>query len=267
MPILASARMPAATLRGIRAVIFDFDGTLYDYRLMPFRLIGLNPMDLFLIWSERRTHKAFAGRDYGSADAYYEAYFSCLGKFSLRPAAAMMAWYFDHYIPRMCKVLEKHYCLRPGVEEILNRLEAHSSLPGTKLKGVAVYSDYPGLRKRFNALGYDPGEKIRLFGPDSFGAQKPAPGPFRHIAGELGALPEETLIIGDREDTDGKGALDAGMSFFRLDDGCRRYYRMDPDRVPPPKSERNRNMAVEPIRSGSGSWETICAMLLVFLED
>ncbi|MDR2618192.1 MAG: HAD family phosphatase [Treponema sp.] len=263
MPILVSARLPSSTLRGIKAVIFDFDGTLYDYRLMPFRLIGLNPWDLFFIWSERRTRRAFAGRDYGSADAYYKAYFSWLGKLTLRSPGAMRAWYFDHYIPRMCRVLKKHYCLRPGVEEILNRLEAHSLLPGKKLKGVAVYSDYPDLRKRFNALGYDPGGKIRLFGPDSFGAQKPAPGPFRHIAGELGALPEETLVIGDRVDTDGKGALAAGMSFFRLDDGRRRYYRMDPDRAPPPKSDQ----AIESIRSGSGSWEAICAMLSVFFED
>jgi FMN phosphatase YigB (HAD superfamily) len=260
MPILISARPSAVTLGNIRALIFDFDGTLYDYHLMPLRLIGFNLADLFLIWSERRTRKAFSGQDYGSAEKYYEAYFDCLGKLSVRSAGAMRNWYFNHYMPRMCKVLEKYYCLRPGVEELLSRLEACIS-PGGKLKGVAVYSDYPCLRERFKALGCEPGEKIKLYGPESFGAQKPAPGPFKRIAGELGVLPEETLVIGDREDTDGRGALEAGMSFFRLDDGRRRYYRMDPDRTPPAKKESFR---IESIQAGYGSWEAVCAMLSIF---
>jgi hypothetical protein len=229
---------------------------------MPLRLIGANLVDLFLIWSERRTRKAFAGLDYGSAEKYYEAYFNRLGRFSIRSAGAVKHWYFHHYMSLMCKVLKKHYHLRPGVEELLSCLEACIS-PGGRLKGVAVYSDYPCLRERFRALGWEPGEKIKLYGPESFGAQKPAPGPFKRIAGELGVLPGETLVIGDREDTDGQGALDAGMCFFRLDDGRRRYYRMDPDRVPPAKKEGFR---IESIQAGYGSWEAVCAMLSIFYQ-
>jgi FMN phosphatase YigB (HAD superfamily) len=256
MPILISAKLPLTTLKTIKAVIFDFDGTLYDYRLLPWRIIGVNPWDLFLVWNERRTRKAFSGRDFGSAEKLYEAYFVHLGRLCRRRPEAVKTWYTRRFIPRFVQVLKRYYSFRPGVEEIFTRLESKISAPG-RLKGAAVYSDYPALRERFNALGFNPGKKILLYGPESFGAQKPALRPFRAIAGEMGAAPEETLVIGDREDTDGRGALGAGMNFFRLDDGRRRYFRLDPGRFPPGKGE-------QPVPAGCGSWETICAMLSVF---
>jgi FMN phosphatase YigB (HAD superfamily) len=259
MPILVSARLPAAALKTIRAVIFDFDGTLYDYHLLPWRIIGVNPLELFLVWNERRTRKAFSGRDLGSPEKFYEAYYHHLGKLSRRRPETVENWYIRRYIPRFIQVLKRYYTFRPGVEELFTRLESQISAAG-RLKGAAVYSDYPALRERFNALGFNPGREIRLYGPESFGAQKPAPRPFRAIAEEMGASPGETLVIGDREDTDGKGALNAGMNFFRLDDGRRRYFRLDPNRKPPGRGEK------ESLPAGYGSWETICAMLSVFWD-
>jgi FMN phosphatase YigB (HAD superfamily) len=248
-------------LESIRALIFDFDGTLYDYRFLPWRIIGVNPLELFLDWNERRTRKAFSGRDLGSPEKFYAEYYSCLGKLSRRRPDAVENWYTRRYIPRIIQVLERYYTFRPGVEELFTRLESKISAAG-RLKGVAVYSDYPALRERFNAMGFNPGREIRLYGPESFGAQKPAPRPFRVIAAEMGVSPEETLVIGDREDTDGKGALNAGMNFFRLDDGRRRYFRLDPNRKPPGRGEKEDSPAPSP--AGCGSWETICAMLRIF---
>ena len=261
MPILISAKLPAAALKTIRAVIFDFDGTLYDYRLLPWRIISANPIDLFLVRNERRTRKAFSGRDLGSPEKFYEAYYRHLGKLNRRRPEAAEHWYTRRYIPRIIQVLKRYYNFRPGVEEVFTRLESNISAAG-RLKGAAVYSDYPALRERFNAMGFNPGRKIRLYGPESFGAQKPAPRPFRVIAAEMGVSPEETLVIGDREDTDGKGALNAGMNFFRLDDGRRRYFRLDPNRMPPGLSEKDDPLLSIP--TGCGSWETICVMLSVF---
>jgi FMN phosphatase YigB (HAD superfamily) len=262
MPILVSAKLPAATLKTIRAVIFDFDGTLYDYKLLPWRIIGINPVELFLVWNERRTCKAFSGRDLGSSEKFYEEYYLYLGRLCRRRPETMKDWYIRRYIPRIVQVLKQYYNFRPGVEEILTRLGAKTTETGSRLKGVAVYSDYPALRERFNAMGFNPGREIRLYGPEFFGAQKPAPRPFRVIAEEMGVSPTETLVIGDRENTDGKGAFNAGMNFFRLDDGRRRYFRLDPCRLPPGKDEHENLAAIIP--AGSGPWETICAMLSVF---
>ena len=50
-------------------------------------------------------------------------------------------------------------------------------------------------------------------------------------------MSEEVLVIGDREDTDGIGAYKAGMHFFCVETGRKRYYRLDPGRRPPVKEE------------------------------
>jgi FMN phosphatase YigB (HAD superfamily) len=255
------ALFPAVTLRNIRAVIFDFDGTLYDYALMPLRLIRAFPWDLPRIWAERTTRRKFAGFDFGSPEAYYREFFLQMAALCRCSADSARHWFFFCYIPRMIRVLKKYYRLRPGAAELFRFLDSGAAPAGKEragqnpLRGIAVYSDYPCLRERLEALGLIPGERIRLYGPESFGAQKPAPGPFLRIAGDLGVSPGETLVIGDREDTDGAGALKAGMSFFRLDDGRRRYFRLDPDRKPPKKKDPHL------LPMGYGSWQVICAML------
>jgi FMN phosphatase YigB (HAD superfamily) len=256
------APFPAAALRNIRALIFDFDGTLYDYALMPFRLIGAFPWDLSRIWAERRTRKKLAGSDFGSPEAYYDEFFSRMAALCRCPAPSARNWFFSSYMPRMIRVLKKYYRLRPGTADLFrfldpgnpdSRREAPARNP---LRGLAVYSDYPCLRERMAALGLMPGERVRLYGPESFGAQKPAPGPFLRIAQDLGVSPGETLVIGDRDDTDGAGALNAGMSFFRLDDGRSRSFFLDPDRKPPGKKDH-----AFPPPMGCGPWQLVCDML------
>jgi FMN phosphatase YigB (HAD superfamily) len=248
-------------MRNIRALVFDFDGTLYDYALLPLRLIRARPGELPRIWAERKTRRAFAGADYGSAEAYYGAFFARLAALCRCPADSARDWFFSRYMPLMIRVLKRYYTLRPGVRELFRSLAGGEDLPGEAGRraptGIAIYSDYPCLRERLEALDFSPGGRVRLYGPESFGAQKPAPGPFRTIAGELGVSPGETLVIGDREDTDGAGALGAGMSFFRLDDGRRRYFFLDPDRKPP---EKKKALPARP-PMGYGSWKVICGML------
>jgi FMN phosphatase YigB (HAD superfamily) len=194
--------------RTIRGFIFDFDGTLYDLKGFARRLILAYPPDIGKIRAERVVRRRFSGADYGSPEGYYDAYFSALAEACGKSGDRMREWYFTHYMPRMVRVLERHYRLRPGAEALLSGLGSS-----------AVYSDYPLLRERFAALGFVPGGTVRLYGPESFGAQKPAPRPFLSIAGDLGLSPEEILVIGDREDTDGAGARSAGMAFFHLNSG------------------------------------------------
>jgi FMN phosphatase YigB (HAD superfamily) len=241
------------SLQNIRGLIFDFDGTLYDYKWLPFYLIMENPWDLLRIRSERRTRKKFAGQDFGTPEDYYREYFSYLGALCHRDAKVLRDWYFNRYLPRMVRVLRKHYTPRPGVRELFDCLNTTDSL-----QGVAIYSDYPFLRERMEAMDLNPGAKIRVYGPESFGAQKPARRPFASIARDMGVNARNILVIGDREDTDGAGALNAGMCFFLLDDGRKRQFRMDPDRQPPARKEPH---PVLSLPRGSGSWENIYTVL------
>ena len=257
----------AKLLHNIRGIIFDFDGTLFDNALLPFYLISAYPLDLRRIWRERLVRKYFAGRDYNTPEHYYRAFFAAMGKACLRRPEQMRHWYFDRYMPRMIKALQKHYKPRPGVNELFqcfddaagNRAGVSPSpdIPACNLR-VAVYSDYPFLRERMEALGVCPGEGILLYGPESFGAQKPAVRPFRQIAGDLGVAPEEVLVIGDRKETDGLGAFNAGMRFFCLETGHKkRYFRLDPYRRPPEDKPHGPSLVMY-----AGIWEEIVKVLL-----
>jgi FMN phosphatase YigB (HAD superfamily) len=247
-------------LRNIRGIIFDFDGTLFDNRLFPFYLIMANPLDVFRIWKERLVRRQFEGCDALTSEAYYNNFFSALGKICFQPAKRVRHWYFIHYMPRMIRVIRKHYKLRPMVKELLERFEAPPGsawgLP-SDFPSLAVYSDYPMLKERFEAVGVKPGSRLRLYGPECFGAQKPAPRPFQCIARDMGLRPEEILVIGDREDTDGQGAFNAGMRFFCLETGRRRHFRLDPYRNYLPKD----GLPSGPILPMySGTWDNLIEM-------
>jgi len=231
-------------LRNIKGIIFDFDGTLFDNKGFPFHLIRSYPFDLLRVWKERLTRKEFTGSDHGTPEEYYRAFFIKMGKLCWRSPATLRKWYFEKYMPRMVRAIQNNYELRPGVLELFQIFE--SEKPSLKfsqenksaMPKIAIYSDYPLLKERLEVIGLEPGKDILLYGPDSFGAQKPAVRPFQRIAQDMKTSPEEILVIGDREDTDGIGAFKAGMRFFCLDTGRRkRYFKLDPYRNAPEEKE------------------------------
>jgi FMN phosphatase YigB (HAD superfamily) len=245
-------------LDNIKGIIFDFDGTLFDNILIPFYLIAACPFDLFRIRKERLIRRRFTGCDYASPDEYYKAFFTALGKACFCSPKRIQNWYFNRYMPRMVRVLKKHYQFRPGARDLFR------SFADSDVMRVAVYSDYPFLKERLEALGLSPGPDILLYGPESFGAQKPAAGPFLRIAAALGAAPEETLVIGDREDTDGLGAFRAGMHFFCLETGRKRYVRFDPYRRRPMRNEQEPGPS---LLMYTGGWDSLVKLLIKQIKN
>ena len=237
-------------LRNIKGIIFDFDGTLFDVARFPLNLIAANPLDCLHIWQERLVRKSFAGCDYGTSEEYFRAFFEALGKTSYKSPERIRKWYFNRYMPRMIRVLKKHYKPRPGATELLRYFEAPNALR------AAIYSDYPFPKERLEVMGLNPGPAIRLYGSESFGAQKPAVRPFLSIASDMGVSPEEVLVIGDREDTDGLGAFRAGMRFFFLETGSKRYYRLDPNRRPEKAKPSGPSLVMY-----AGAWEDLVRLL------
>jgi HAD superfamily hydrolase (TIGR01549 family) len=251
-PLKTSVEITSSKLlRGIKGVIFDFDGTLFDNALFPFYLILANPLDVIRLWKERLVRKRFAGVDFLSPEAYYQAFFSALGKICHRSPKRIQNWYFKRYMPRMAHVIKKHYQMRPGAEELFRYFNSPGALK------VAIFSDYPLLKERLEALGVDSSQNIPIYGPDSFGAQKPAVRPFLRIAETLGIAPEETLVVGDREETDGLGAFNAGMRFFCLETGRKRYFRSDPYRRREKKPPHGPQLVMY-----AGAWEDLVKQLL-----
>jgi len=246
-------------LHKIRGIVFDFDGTLFDNAMLPFYLIAAFPPDWFSLWRERFIRKRFTGCEYPSPEEYYKAFFAAFGKACYRSPDKMRNWYFNRFMPRMVRVLKRHYKPRPGVIEMFGNFNAQTSR-------VAVYSDYPLVKERMEALGIFCGPNIRLYGPDSFGAQKPAAGPFRQIAKDMGLAPEEVIVIGDREETDGAGAHRAGMRFFCLETGRRRYFLLDPYRSPIKEKPNGPSLMMY-----AGAWEDLNKLIMekynLFFEE
>jgi FMN phosphatase YigB (HAD superfamily) len=204
----------------ISALIFDLDGTLYDIKGFARRLVFARPGEAAVILAERRTRKGLSGCDYGSAGVYYREFFSRMSRLIRKPPEDLRAWYFDRYMPRMGRIIRKYCRLRPGAAELFAGL-ARGSFP------VAVYSDYPQTAERLAALSPElPAAGVKLYGPEHFGAQKPAVRPFLTIAADLGAAPEETLVIGDRDGADGAGAAAAGMAYIGI--GNRKQQKKSP---------------------------------------
>ncbi|AEF81563.1 haloacid dehalogenase domain protein hydrolase [Leadbettera azotonutricia ZAS-9] len=170
------------------------------------------PWEAPLLLAERKTRKSLAGCDYGGSETYYHEFLSRLSLATRKPEPFLRSWYFDSFMPRMCKVLKKHYQHRPGLPELFKTL----ARKGLKF---AVYSDYPMVAERLHSLGLNPESCGLIFGPENFGAQKPAARPFLSIAEAMNVPPKETLVVGDREDSDGAGAAAAGMSFFKIETG------------------------------------------------
>jgi FMN phosphatase YigB (HAD superfamily) len=257
-----SPKHPPKLLHNIKGLILDFDGTLFDNALIAFFLIAAYPPDALRIWRERLVRKRFAGCDYASAEEYHQAFFTALGKASLRSPQKMRSWYFNHYMPRMVRVLQRHYQPRQGVQKLFLRFSGRNETGRAgNVPRIAVYSDYPFLEERLEALGVIHGPGVLLYGPESFGAQKPAARPFLRIAADLGARPEEVLVIGDRIDTDGHGAFNAGMRFFCLETGRRGYYRLDPYRRRPEEKPHGPSLVMY-----AGVWDDLVKALLEYEE-
>jgi len=124
-------------------------------------------------------------------------------------------WYQNTYIKKtMLKVLERNYKIRDGLKEFIARL---------RNKGIemVVLSDYPFVKERMLAVGMD--EELvswftRIYSTQEFGCLKPAKRAFLEIADALSVAPEDCLVVGDRDDTDGEGARNSGMKFIQVTD-------------------------------------------------
>ncbi len=114
------------------------------------------------------------------------------------------------------------------------------------------------MKERLAALGLSPSENIKLYSPDSFGAQKPAVRSFLEISKEMGVHPENILVIGDREETDGIGAFHAKMHFFCLETGNKRYFRFDPNRA------KHKDPQGPSLLMYAGKWEQLHKLLTIF---
>jgi HAD superfamily hydrolase (TIGR01549 family) len=196
-------------VEGSMAVIFDFDGTLYDMKGFAVKLVLSNIPDMWTVYAERKVRRQFDGADCKTPEDYSREFFKELSKRTKKSPSKMRLWFYDDLLKRNARVLKKHYKPREGFPELFEKLN------GDKVP-FAIFSSYPLVAERLEALGFDPAKSGRLYSPDDFGAQKPAVRPFIEIARDLGVKPADVLVIGDKQSTDGDGARAAGMKYIDI---------------------------------------------------
>jgi phosphoglycolate phosphatase len=104
------------------------------------------------------------------------------------------AWFLDYYREHK---LDFTYAYE-GVLEALAALRALHDLPGGTARSMAVLTNKPvrPARDICVALGLAP-YFLSIYGGNSFNSKKPNPEGLLALMAEAGALPEETVMIGD----------------------------------------------------------------------
>lgn len=192
----------------LQAVIFDLDGTLYNKNLLPTRLIisQLAKGKLSYLKQERKVRKLLKGQHFLSKSEFYDTFFKVFNKKNAED------WYFNDYLPDMVDILKKHYKIESWVISKFQYLKKN----GIK---TVVFSDYEFAKEKLTALGFDLTLADYIVSAPELGGLKPCKESFEKLCQIINVMPEDCLMIGDREDTDGDGARATNMQWKNIKNG------------------------------------------------
>ena len=197
-------------MRGISAVAFDLDGTLYpnyslNIRLLPFLFRNWRLMLAFGKARNTIRHEQAAQAALGlppsSIPDFYERQAQLVAE-QLKTRKEEIRERIDRLIYRGWESIFLKIKLFPNVRETLGELKA----AGLKL---GLLSDFPPEAK-LEYLGLS-GVWNTVLCTESIGALKPAAKPFEELAKALGCRPGQILYVGNSSRYDVGGAKRAGM--------------------------------------------------------
>jgi FMN phosphatase YigB (HAD superfamily) len=201
------------TINTCRLFIFDLDGTLYDQPglrrklsvdlTLKLFLFKIRPLDLKIITTFREERELHKG--YSSTDLNEEQYRWCSERLNI-------------HVSRVKQTIEKCMYMNPlrfilgvkykGISEFFNTLRK-------KGKIIAIFSDFP-VKEKMNLLQLKADSYFCSTDP-AIGQMKPSAKALQFICGQMNCSIDEAILIGDRDDTDGESARQAGMKYLIID--------------------------------------------------
>lgn len=185
----------------VRALSIDVDGTLYRVRR------------LTVAWRLRHARGLLVALVAAREKIRHEGPFESLEALQRREAE-LVAPSFELSVEDAHAQL---VALRQEMPEALTaRIRPFSGVRGAleaahaKGLALAVLSDYEADQKLEN-LGLGDLPWAAKVSAEACGALKPHAAPFLEVCAQLGLPPEQVVHLGDREDVDVRGALEAGM--------------------------------------------------------
>ena len=189
------------------AVVLDLDGTLYQKPHMVWHMMVGDRCHLLELAGERIARTWIAGRHYESQDAFYQSFFWKIAQWMPFSPKHAKKWYFTHYLPTMLKVIQRYYRLSDCVQPLVEKAKA----AGAK---VVVYSDYEMMAEKFAILGFDASQLDFAICASELGGAKPCKESMEALLKMLKVKASRTLVIGDRDKTDGEAARRVGARFI-----------------------------------------------------
>ena len=189
------------------AVVLDLDGTLYQKPHMVWHMMVGDRCHLLELAGERIARTWIAGRHYESQDAFYQSFFWKIAQWMPFSPKHAKKWYFTHYLPTMLKVIQRYYRLSDWVQPLVEKAKA----AGAK---VVVYSDDEMMAEKFAILGFDASRLDYAVCASELGGAKPCKESMEALLKMLKVKASRTLVIGDRDKTDGEAARRVGARFI-----------------------------------------------------
>ena len=190
-----------------KVVVFDLDGTLYNKKGMAKRMMFSALFEWRMMLRERNTRKQLRGIWMGNKESFYHRYFETMASGRLYSADYARWWYNTRYMPLMVKVLKKYYKPADWVIPFVSQCKQL----GIRL---VVLSDYGHTKEKLQALGMECSLFDWVISAPELGGLKPASQLLTSVAAEMGVQPNQCLVIGDRQDTDGELAKSVNAPFY-----------------------------------------------------
>lgn len=192
-----------------KLIVFDLDGTLYNKRGLSLRMVLHAPLDIRKMQAERATRASMKGMWLRDEKHFHDTYFQRMAARMHCSATAAEQWYNQRYMPLMVKMIGKYQPLNEWVLPFIHDCQ-HT---GIKL---VLLSDYGFAKEKLQALGLSPTLFDWVISAPELGGLKPAPELMRIITERMGVAPQECLVIGDRDDTDGEMARRTDAQFRKV---------------------------------------------------